>query len=50
MSPTLPFPRVIDRLPENLPIDRAESEWLLSLLSADELRYIFDGHTAHVED
>lgn len=50
MSTTLSSPRVIDRLPETLPIDRSESEWLLSLLSADELSYIFDGHVGHVED
>jgi hypothetical protein len=50
MSTTLSFPRVIDRLPETLPVDRDESEWLLSLLSADELSYIFDDRAGHAED
>lgn len=37
-----------DRLPDSFALDRSESEWLLTLLSADELRYIFEGLT-HVE-
>ena len=50
MSNLDPLPFVDDRLPDAFALDRSESEWLLTLLSADELRYIFDGHTAHVED
>ena len=34
---------VADRLPDSFALDRSESEWLLTLLSADELRYIFEG-------
>lgn len=34
---------VVDRLPDSFPLARSESEWLLTLLSADELRYIFEG-------
>lgn len=36
---------VADRLPDSFPLARSESEWLLTLLSADELRYIFEGPT-----
>jgi hypothetical protein len=35
--------RVIDRLSDSFAVERSESEWLLTLLSADELRYIFEG-------
>ena len=34
---------VRDRLPDSFALDRSESEWLLTLLSAGELRYIFEG-------
>lgn len=34
---------VRDRLPDSFVLERSESEWLLTLLSADELRYIFEG-------
>ena len=36
---------VVDQLPDSFPLARSESEWLLTLLSADELRYIFEGLT-----
>lgn len=36
---------VQDRLPDSFVLDRSESEWLLTLLTADELRYIFEGPT-----
>lgn len=36
---------VRDRLPDSFVLERSESEWLLTLLSADELRYIFEGPT-----
>ena len=39
---------VHDRLPDSFVLDRSESEWLLTLLTADELRYIFEG-SAHDE-
>lgn len=35
--------RVVDRLPDSFALTRSESEWLLTLLDADELRYIFEG-------
>ncbi len=35
--------RVVDRLDTTLVLERSESEWLLTLLNADDLRYIFDG-------
>lgn len=35
--------RVDDRLPDSFALARSESEWLLTLLSAEELRYIFEG-------
>ncbi|MBN8816549.1 MAG: hypothetical protein J0J06_14005 [Sphingomonas sp.] len=34
---------IVDRLADSFPLERSESEWLLTLLSADELRYIFEG-------
>lgn len=34
---------VVDRLPDSFPVERSESEWLLTLLSAEELRFIFEG-------
>ena len=34
---------VHDRLPDSFALPRSESEWLLTLLSADELRFIFEG-------
>ena len=37
--------RLVDRLPECFTLARSESEWLLTLLSADELRFIFEGTT-----
>lgn len=37
--------QVIDQLPANFTLDLSESEWLLTLLSADELRFIFEGPT-----
>lgn len=40
---------VNDLLPDSFPLSRSESEWLLTLLSADELRHIFEGPD-HVED
>lgn len=36
---------VRDLLPDSFALGRSESEWLLTLLSADELRYIFEGPT-----
>ncbi len=36
---------VHDRLPDSFTLDRSESEWLLTLLTAEELRYIFEGST-----
>jgi len=36
---------VHDRLPDSFTLDRSESEWLLTLLTAEELRYIFKGST-----
>ena len=38
-----PLQLIIERLPDSFPVDRSESEWLLSLLSADEQRFIFEG-------
>jgi len=35
--------RVVDRLPEKFVVSRSESEWLLTLLGARDLRYIFEG-------
>ncbi len=40
-----PERRVIDLLDATFPVERSESEWLLTLLSAEELRYIFKGKT-----
>lgn len=40
---------VNDLLPDSFPLSRSESEWLLTLLSADELRFIFEG-SDYVED
>ncbi|MBN2970999.1 hypothetical protein JW805_03080 [Roseomonas aeriglobus] len=34
---------IADRLPDSFALARSESEWLLTLLSADDLRYIFEG-------
>lgn len=36
---------VRDLLPDSIAVERSESEWLLTLLSAEELRYIFEGPT-----
>lgn len=41
--------RIRDELATTFSIDRSESEWLTTLLSADELRYIFEG-PVYVED
>lgn len=41
MNSTEPLLLIIDRLPESLPLDRSESEWLLTLLSVEELQFIF---------
>ncbi len=35
--------RVINRLPRSFDMGMDESQWLLTLLSADDLRYIFEG-------
>lgn len=35
--------RVVDRLPQIFDVAADESQWLLSLLGADDLRYIFEG-------
>ena len=35
--------RVVDMLPNSFSLERPESEWLITLLSATELRYIFEG-------
>lgn len=37
--------RIVDLLPDSFTLSRSESEWLLTLLSADELRFIFEGPT-----
>lgn len=34
---------VVDRLADSFVLERSESEWLLTLLSAKEIRYIFEG-------
>lgn len=34
---------VVDRLSDSFALERSESQWLLTLLSAEELRYIFEG-------
>ena len=47
MTYAAPLPFVDDRLPDRLPIDRSESEWLLTLLSAEELQYIFEGQAGN---
>ncbi|MHA3841668.1 hypothetical protein ACX0GZ_10665 [Sphingomonas aestuarii] len=41
--------QIRDELATTFCLDRSESEWLSTLLSADELRYIFEGPD-HVED
>ncbi len=41
--------RIRDELATTFYLDRSESEWLTTLQSADELRYIFEGPD-HVED
>jgi len=41
--------RIRDELATTFSLDRSESEWLSTLLSADELRYIFEGPD-HAED
>lgn len=38
-------PIVVDQLVDSFGLERSESEWLLTLLSAEELRYIFEGPT-----
>lgn len=38
-------PIVVDHLADSFALERSESEWLLTLLSAEELRYIFEGPT-----
>ena len=45
MTYAAPLHFVDDRLPDLFPVDRSESEWLLTLLSAEELRFIFEGQT-----
>lgn len=46
-----PDPRqVIDRLPCSFEVGTDESGWLLTLLGADELRYIFEGSRHDVND
>lgn len=35
--------RVVDRLPHSFDVAADESQWLLTLLSADDLLYIFEG-------
>ena len=42
--------RVVDRLAATFPLDRSESEWLMTLLGAHELRYIFEGAPDDVND
>ncbi len=37
--------KVVDLLPDDFAVERSESEWLLTLLSAAELAYIFGGPT-----
>ena len=41
--------QIRDELATTFSLDRSESEWLTTLLSADELGYIFEGPD-HVED
>ncbi len=36
--------RVVDRLPHSFDVAADESQWLLTLLTADDLRYIFEGN------
>ena len=36
-------PQVVDRVGDIFPLERSEAEWLLTLLSADDLHYIFEG-------
>ncbi len=38
-------PIVVVQLADSFTLARSESEWLLTLLSAEELRYIFEGPT-----
>ena len=42
--------RVVDQLAARFPLDRSESEWLMTLLGAHELRYIFEGTHDDVND
>jgi hypothetical protein len=35
--------RVVDHLPQAFDVAAGESEWLLTLLGAGDLRYIFEG-------
>lgn len=42
--------QIVDRLADSFPVERSESEWLLTLLSADDLRYIFEGPPYEAED
>ncbi len=35
---------MIDRLPRAFGVAADESQWLLTLLGADDLRYIFEGY------
>lgn len=35
--------RLVDQLRDVFALERSESEWLVTLLSAGELRYIFEG-------
>ena len=48
-SPSSDELQIRDELATSFSLDRSESEWLTTLLSADELRYIFEGFD-HVED
>lgn len=44
-SPTAPAGdrHVVDRLLDTFVLEHSESEWLLTLLNAAELRFIFEG-------
>ena len=43
--------RVVDLLPDSFVLERSESEWLTTLLGADELAYIFgDGGGDQAQD
>lgn len=42
--------RIIDQLAATFPVNRSESEWLITLLGAEELHYIFEGSHDDVKD